>query len=157
MTTSIDTVKSLRRALDPSDGAANLRVLADGTALSEGFHVTEISVADIQSLDCGGRRLAWKESTIQVLDSGTGRPMTIATLRTILEKAEATLPGLTNLPLAIDADPNGAGLRRYSVAGVEAGPDGVTVALISRSAVCKPVVEAAQKGLPGCRSVGCCA
>lgn len=157
MAFAIVTVKDLSEALRTSPGEAPLRLIAEGRALEPGFHVTEVSKANIDSIDCCGRRLAWSEAAIQILDSGTGQPMRIATLRGILSKAEATLGGLGGLPIMVDADPGGVGLRRYGIAAIDPAPGEVTVSLAPQHAVCKPAAGATQVGSPDCRSVGCCA
>lgn len=157
MASSIETVKDLSAALETCPSAVALRVLVDGQSLEPGFHVTEVSKAEVKSLDCGGRQLAWSEAAIQVLDSGTGRPMTIGTLRGILTKAQGALEGLAGLPLMVDADPGGVGIRRYTIAAIQPEADTVTVSLTPQYATCKPVVEAEKAGLPSCRSVACCA
>lgn len=157
MASSIATVKELCAALDRGQGAASLRVTADGRDLASGFHVTEIQMADVNSLDCGGRHLAWSEAAVQILDSGTGRPMEVGTLRAILGKAQDVLPGIGALPLRVDADPGGTGLRRYQIADVKIGGGAVTLSLQPDHAACKPAVESKAAGLPNCRSVGCCA
>lgn len=157
MTAPQATVKTLTGALASTAPDTPVTVEADGTRLGDGFHVTEISRARIDSLDCGGRQLAWTEAAIQILDSGTGRPMSAGTLKGILGKATRTLPDLADLPLSVDANTGNAGLRRYRLAGVVPVDGAVLLSLTPAQAQCKPLAEALAAGLDDCRAVGCCA
>lgn len=157
MTTHPLTVKALAVELDRMAPDLPLAITAGGTALADGFHVTEIGHARVDSLDCGGRRLSWEEAVIQILDSGTGRPMTVATLRGIVGQALSALPGMADLDLRIEANTGNAGLRRYSLAGTVAAEGVARMTLTPVQAHCKPLVEAVAAGHGDCRQVGCCA
>ena len=157
MTAPQATVKTLAAALAPIPPDAPVVVDAGGTRLGAGFHLTEIARARIDSLDCGGRRLTYTEAAIQMLDSGTGRPMSAGTLTGILAKATAALPDLADLPLSIDANTGNAGLRRYHLAAVAPVDGAALLTLAPAQAQCRPVADALAAGLGDCRAVGCCA
>lgn len=151
------TVKALTAALAQAEASAVLRIEAEAMPLAPGFHVTEVGRVRVDSLDCGGRRLSYDEAMIQMLDSGTGRPMRVGTLLGILNRTLGALPEVAEAPLGVEANPGMAGLRRFDLVGVDVAEGTVSLTLTARQAVCRPILEAARAGLGDYREVGCCA
>lgn len=141
------------RIASTSDGA--VRFIGDDFALRPGYHVTEIKLATIRSIDCGGGTDRWDEAVIELLDgpdderTGAREHMPAAKLAAISRAA------VRHVPAAADATPVfefGVGaLRRYRVAAVERGEGGdVTVRLAPLTARCKAFdrVVGRQDGVP---------
>ena len=125
---------------------------ADGRDIGPGYHITELKLADIHSIDCGGRQARWQEAQLQLLDGQDGERLTVGKVRGILEQSRAALPGLGAVPLSVEFAHGNRGLQRFTLGAPDAGPDRVGLPLINVAAQCKPAVET------GCCGAGsaCC-
>jgi hypothetical protein len=53
---------------------ARLVLHAEGTAIRPEYHVTEIELAQVRSLDCGKGEAQWDETLVQLLDGPATAP-----------------------------------------------------------------------------------
>lgn len=122
----------------------------DGGPIGDGFHVTEFKSARIQSIDCGGRRDAWTEATMQLLDGHGGKPMAVGRFLKILDQSIRAIPDLPGSPLRVEFGPKNESLGVYRIAGIAAQVDRVTLRLGPESAVCKPLADARRNAAQAC-------
>ncbi len=119
-----------------------------------GFHLTEIKLAGITSLDCGANRRDWREVSLQMLDANGGAPMTAGKLAGILRKGVAALPQITDLPVSIEFSPGNSGLQTLHIDDVRQEDEQAVVSLSPARALCKPAAEAPMQ--PSLATTGCC-
>ncbi|MGL4528702.1 MAG: DUF6428 family protein, partial [Aestuariivirga sp.] len=93
----IDSLSKLRAALQPH-AELPLVFIYDDRRIAPGYHVTEVKVARLSSLDCGANPESWSETVIQLWDvNATARAhMKTAKFLGILEQVERRV--------ALDAD-----------------------------------------------------
>lgn len=132
-------------------GATAIFTTPDGE-IGRGYHLTEIKRAAIEALDCGGRTDRWTEVVLQLLDGDVGRPMTVGTLKGILERGRHTLEGLDGARLQVEFAHANQGLSRHTIAGIASDPGQTTIALQPERAACKPIAEV----LAGAGAERCC-
>jgi hypothetical protein len=70
---------------------------AENTRIRPSFHITEIKLAPITSVDCGGKMNAWTEVIVQIWEpeaegSAVDTPMKVAKALSIIELVERSLP-----------------------------------------------------------------
>lgn len=140
------TLSALLACLETVSADAPVVFQTEAAEIRGGYHVTELRHARIDGVDCGGRRAAWREASIEILDGDLppAYRMTARKLTSILQKSLATLPDLGDAPLHIAWAPGNTGLSRYAIRAVAETEAGVEIALTASRAVCKPA------------STGCC-
>ena len=128
-----------------------------------GFHVTELKLAAIQSIDCGGRMADWTETHLQLLDGQSGRHMSLQKFKSIANHSAKKLPGLADAPVYVEYAPGNDGLPRYTIGAVMAEPNRVVILLHEDGAKCKPAEDRkagvsmqACCGEPMTQTAGCC-
>ncbi|MEO0387792.1 MAG: DUF6428 family protein [Pseudomonadota bacterium] len=129
---------SLMRAVPDSD-ALVVPILGDA-GLAPGFHITEVSRATLDSVDCGGRRTTRQEVRVQLL-AGTGRALTARRFRQILGLTVDALPGIGALDVVFEAAPNGGAAALWTLTAVRAMAGGLHLDLAPRAPVCRPRLE----------------
>ena len=70
------------------------------------YHITEIKNVTIESVDCGGKTNAWKETTVQLLENpleiGKGSYMTATKAIEIFDRVDSIKPLLLNTEIKIE-------------------------------------------------------
>ena len=152
------TLGSLRTALETSDNGSSLIFATNDGPIGAGYHVTELKLADIRSIDCGARQSAWTEATLQLLDGHGGGHMTVGTFRGIADKSLGALPGLSHAPLSVEFAPGNNGLRLYQIEAVDNEDSATVVRLKDLTALCKPAHAVKSDGSSCCgpESAACC-
>lgn len=117
--------------------------------------MTELKLADIRGIDCGGRQDAWQEAVLQLLDGCGRQHMAVGKLRGILAKSSAALPGLGDAPLHVEFAHGNTALQRYELGAPSLTDGRVVVPLTRGAAQCKPLVAAMSVNTPA--ATGCCA
>lgn len=107
--------------------------------IGAGYHLTELKLAQINSIDCGGNLNDWTETQLQVLDGQIGAHLQVGKITEILQRSAKALPGLMEARLSIETAPGNQGLGRYSIGSVQVSDDRVLVDLSADRATCKPV------------------
>ena len=132
---------------------------ADGPA-GPGYHVTELKLSRVESIDCGARVSEWAEAALQVLDGEVGTPMTVGKLGGILAQSVRRVDGLGPAPLRVEFAHGNRGLRIWDLAGPELVGERVVLRLSEGGALCKPAAEMAAAGAACCTggrgAAACC-
>ena len=126
----------------------------DRGEISGGYHVTELKLADVRSIDCGARQSSWQELSIQLLDGGSGEHMAVGKFRNILSQSIKLVDGLGQAPMQVEFAHGNAGTQLFKPSEPQLHGDKVIVHLMDVRAVCKPSLDAAsqQDG----DALGCC-
>lgn len=122
---------------------AELRIEVEGRVIRRGLHVTEVRRTSTSAIDCGSGRREWEEVGIELLRLGAA-PMKGATLAGLLRRSADALGLEPGLPLAVEASPDGRGIRRHRVGVIEADEDGLRIRLEPMHPACRPL------GVAGC-------
>ena len=106
--------------------------------VNSGFHITEVKLATISSLDCGRAQQEWQEIIVQVMDipNSSDAPLTVGKLANILaESLPATLSPQASFTVELS---NGdEAIRLYEVSATYTRGDDFVVKLSQRRATCK--------------------
>jgi len=128
-----------------------------------GYHITELKLASIQSIDCGGRMANWTETHLQLLDGQSGRHMSVQKFASIANHSAKKLPGLADAPIYVEYAPGNDGLRRYLIGSIMSEPARVVISLRQDGAKCKPAEDQMASanmqaccGEPVTQTGGCC-
>ncbi|MEM9146246.1 MAG: DUF6428 family protein [Pseudomonadota bacterium] len=135
----------------------------DAGPIGAGYHVTELKLARISSIDCVGRTDAWTEVALQLLDGQGASHMAVGKFTRILEQSTRRVECLGTSPLRIEFAHGNDGLRIYEPSAPELINGAVSLRLRSIHAQCKPATAmstAAQTDAPracsGPGANGCC-
>lgn len=137
------TPSAVLAALSPAEPSAPLIFRTAKGEIFGGYHVTELKLADIRSIDCLARQSQWREATLQLLDGRGGDPMTVGRFRRILEQSARGLDGLSEAPLQVEFAHGNDGVRLYSMQVPALEAERVVIDLADLRAQCKPAEEAA--------------
>ena len=137
------TPQDLIAQLDTVSQDAPLIFVSENGPINAGYHVTEVKLASVQSLDCGARRSSWNEVVIQLLDGSGQDYMTVGKFTGILKKATSKLEGLDHAALKFEFSNDNKGLRILEPGHPVAAGSAVSLPLGDINAACKPMVEAA--------------
>ena len=141
MTTAPATLSDLLGSLAGAHPDLPAVFRADGAEIGAGYHVTELKLADISSIDCIGRQSRFAEAQMQLLDGQDGETLTVGKISTILNRSMAALPGLGDAPLSIEFAHGNRGLARYRLGAPEISDRRVRLPLVADRARCKPATE----------------
>ncbi len=125
---------------------------AVGDDVGRGYHLTELRLARISSIDCGGVTDAWDEAQMQVLDAPGDTAMSAGKMTAILSRSAAEIDGLAAAPLKVEFSPGNEGLGRYQLGTPRSAAGVVTIPLTPMSPECKVMTRAFAK--PAARE--CC-
>lgn len=156
MTTLPATLSDLALALDACPPDLPVKLRTQSGVIGAGYHVTELKLAQIQSIDCAGRLSTWEESLIQVLDAEDGDPLVAGKVAAILRRSAAALPDLADAPMAYELSPGNLGLARYHLTGLSMDGDSLLLDLGSDRAQCKPATDMACQAPEPAAARGCC-
>lgn len=126
---------------DAPDESALVFATAQGD-IGAGYHVTELRLAEVTGIDCGGVVSHWGEATLQLLDGGGRAHMQVGKFRSIAQRSIAKVAGLGSAPLRVEFAHGNAGLGLYGIGEVVMAAARSTVTLAPDRALCKPAVRA---------------
>ena len=135
---------------------------AEGDAVGRGYHLTELRLARISSIDCGGVADAWDEAQMQVLDAPGDTAMSAGKMAAILDRSAAEIEGLAHAPLNVEFSPGNQGLGRYRLGAPRLADGAVTLPLTAIGPECKALTRAFAKpaaavcGAPVKAAAACC-
>ncbi|MDD9924131.1 MAG: DUF6428 family protein [Boseongicola sp.] len=135
------------------DGDQPLIFSSDGKDAAPGYHLTEVKLASVSSLDCGGRRHQWSEARLQVLDGRGEQYMSVNKFRSIIARALEGLDGLRFADVHVEFAHGNLGLMLHSMGKPYEKGAGVVVPLEPISAQCKPAFDLA---LDSDATTSCC-
>ncbi len=150
MTMASDMIAELA-ALDPD---LPLGFASEAGEIGGGYHITELKLAQIRSIDCGGRESQWVEAQLQLLDGSGGAWITAGKVAAILRRCVGALPDLADAPLSVEFAHGNRGLSRYTAGGLEMRDGRAVVPLVSSAAQCKPAVDMGT--FAAASDAGCC-
>lgn len=81
-----------------------------------GYHVTELKLAEINSIDCAARQSRWRELTLQLLDGAGGAHMPARKLQGILAQSARHLDGVGHTPMRVEFAHDNSGMRIHQLA-----------------------------------------
>ena len=148
------TLNSLLNALESEAADVAAVFTTKSGEIGEGYHVTELKLADIQSIDCAGRIDNWQETQLQLLDGNSGNHISVKKFSGIVRASISKIPELADAPLSVEFSPNNEGLQRYEIERVSAESGRVLIELSQGKATCKPAAVTISK--PEVKT-GCCA
>ncbi|CTQ56045.1 hypothetical protein LP7551_04602 [Roseibium album] len=120
--------------------------------IGSGYHVTELKLSRITSIDCGARVDEWVEAALQLLDGKGREHMPVGKFAGIVAQSIGKVPGLRNSPMHVEFSHNNKGMRIYEVGEPDFNDGRVTVSLSEERAHCKPALEYAAKN----EGAACC-
>ena len=115
-----------------------------------GYHVTELKLADVQSIDCMARQSSWREAQVQILDGHGGTHMAAGQLHKIIAQSLKAVPDLADVPFSIEFSPENQGLSRYSLGAPFTANGKLSIPLESGKATCKPAADMAKGNTTNC-------
>ena len=118
---------------------------AEGDEIGRGYHLTELRLARISSIDCGGVMDARDEAQMQVLDAPGDAAMSAGKMAAILSRSAAEIDGLATAPLNVEFSPGNEGLGRYRLGAPRVGQGVVTLTLSAMGPECKAMTRAFAK------------
>ena len=122
--------------------------------IGAGYHVTELKLADIVSIDCGAQTERWSEATLQLLDGHGDADMPVGKFRAIVGQSMASVEGLGVSPLHVEFAHGNAGLQIFEIAEAVISDDNIALSLVPLRAVCKPAKRMAGVGAECCGATG---
>ncbi|MFD2251884.1 hypothetical protein FHS82_002308 [Pseudochelatococcus lubricantis] len=154
---------ALLTALEPHAGKA-LVIDYGGRRIRPGYHVTEVKAGSFVTLDCGVNPASWRETILQVEDSGAegGRDyLSVGKFRGILDQVARRVALDPDARLTFEVGPPGAAMQVFDVDALHLEAGHVVLRLTARSAICKPRHRAQQAATACCSprttAGACCA
>ena len=111
--TGLTSANDLTSYLKGRNASDQVLFEVEGDQVGRGYHLTELRVAKINSIDCGGVADAWDEAQVQVLDAPGQEAMSAGKMTAILPRSVAEIDGLADAPLNVEFSPGNQGLGRY--------------------------------------------
>lgn len=106
--------------------------------IGEGYHVTELKLAQISSIDCGAHTDAWTETTLQLLDGGGKSHMPVGKFTDIVKQSIRRIEHLGDSALRVEFAHGNDGLRIFEPTLPRLIDGRVVLELHSIHAQCKP-------------------
>lgn len=115
-----------------------------------GYHVTEVKAVTIESMDCGGKANAWRETVIQLMD-GTAEEarqgfMTTQKFLGIYDRVAAHIPVHADAEVRFEYGNVTQPAMQYHLSGVEVQPERVLVNLRQPGVTCKASGASSSQG-----------
>lgn len=151
---NLDDLIEAARALP--EGAPLIFSTPDGP-ISEGYHVTELKLAHINSIDCAAQLDAWTEATLQILDGHGRTHLPVGKFIRILDQSVHSIKGLGSSPLRIEFAHDNNGMQIFEPT-VPLYADGVVqLEMKPIHAQCKPamITRSGQRKISTVEE-GCC-
>lgn len=114
--------------------------------IGAGYHVTELKLAQIVSIDCAAQTERWSEATLQLLDGHGDAHMAVGKFRAIVGQSIKTVEGLGGSPMRVEFAHGNAGLQIFEMSKPEVSDSAVTLSLVPVRAHCKPALRTAGAG-----------
>ncbi|MBM9545492.1 hypothetical protein JWG40_00565 [Leptospira sp. 201903074] len=112
------------------------------------YHITEFKLANIQSVDCGGKSDSWSEIILQVLEPKVEKDtesMTLAKVNSIIKKVTNSMNIPEEATLRIEFGNEDTAMRQYFVSEMKPQENSLLIHLKDGKTECKASVSC---GLP---------
>ncbi|GAB2183839.1 DUF6428 family protein [Roseibium sp. LAB1] len=146
------TLNDLLDLLDALPTEAPLVFSTDAGPIGDGYHVTELKLVQVDSIDCGARRSNWTECVVQLLDGEGDGHMSVGKFSAIARQSSHKINGLADHELQVEFAPRNSGLRVFQPLVPELLNGTVALFLKEARAHCKPALER----VPSLGTIGCC-
>ncbi len=113
--------------------------------INGGYHVTELKLAQVKSIDCAARRGEWSEAMLQLLDGDGGAHMSVGKFTAIVGQSVKTLDGLGDVGARVEYARGNAGMHAYDISAPALKGESVEISLAEVTAVCKPAQDLSMK------------
>ncbi|TGK81331.1 hypothetical protein EHQ24_08380 [Leptospira noumeaensis] len=123
-------------------------VYSENKTIFPNYHITEFKLANIQSVDCGGKLDSWTEIILQVLEPIEGKDtesMTLGKVNSILEKVNGSMKIPNDAILRIEFGNTETAMRQYFVSEMRTTEKSFSIHLKDGKTECKASVSC---GLP---------
>jgi hypothetical protein len=113
----------------------------EGKLIEPTYHITEIKMAEITSVDCGGNISGWKETIVQFVEYEKGlsiKPMQISKALSIIQLVESKILIDPESTVKIEFGNNQKTVSQMIPESLEVQGDELTIRLVSDSTGCKP-------------------
>ena len=135
------TLNDILKILEAVSANAPVIFTTEQGEIGGGYHITELKLASVNSIDCGGRLSNWTEASVELLD-GTGEThMAAGKWRAILSQSVKKVAGLGDADLHIEFGIQNIELRKYKVTAPKISSARIEFHLSDQRALCKPVIE----------------
>jgi hypothetical protein len=135
------TLTELTEALAAAPADAPLIFEAPTVRSAPGYHVTELKLAEVSAIDCGGRQDSWREATLQILDGQGGAHMPVGKFLSIARRSAAAMDGLGAHPLRVEFAAGNARLELFEPQAPRLEEGAVVIPLGAQRATCKPAAS----------------
>ncbi|WP_018997398.1 DUF6428 family protein [Hirschia maritima] len=143
------TLKKLKDELSSLPPESPVIFYTDTDKIDGNYHVTELKLARIDSIDCVGRRSDREEAFLQLLDGHGGDYMTNAKFSGILEQSINSVKRLGDAPVFAEFGAKNSILSIYHIAEPELQNDQILIHLVSTRSKCRPLEDAiCQNSIP---------
>ena len=132
------TLNELTADLYRFPAEAALLFETDSGPIGAGYHVTELKLSEVTSIDCGGTLSSWRETALQLLDGSGDRPMQVGKFLAIADKSSKAIPGLGSCPLRVEFSHGNTGKQIFQPGSATLLNGIVSVPLLGDPATCKP-------------------
>lgn len=131
-------------ALERQQAVGLVFELPDGHRVAPGYHVTEVTHASFQSMDCGGRQHAWRQTIVQLKGpSRRDEPlfMPVSKFLVIYRRVAASVPVREEDELRIEYADSERPAVAYKIGGFSEEPGALVVRLAAPGVSCKPQAQ----------------
>lgn len=115
-----------------------------------GYHVTEVKAVTIESMDCGGKANAWRETVIQLMDGSPAEAqqgfMTTQKFLSIYDRVVAKVPVHAEAEVRFEYGNVVTPAMQFHVASVDVQPERVVVDLRHPGVMCKASGASSSEG-----------
>ena len=134
--TSLDFLSALKSVKDQSSSL--IFHMADG-AVAPGYHVTEVKSAQVHSMDCGGQRTSWHETTLQLWSPSKSSEgyMNVGKFLSIYNRVSSSLPLTDISQMRVEYGEPGQAALSYLVTTIHQTDAGIKVQLVAPGVTCK--------------------
>ena len=109
--------------------------------IGPGYHVTEVKAVTVESMDCGGKANAWRETVIQLMDGSgedaAGGFMTTRKFLTIYDRVTNQIPVRAEAEARFEYGNAAVPAMQYHVSHLELQPERLIVHLQTPGVQCK--------------------
>ncbi len=115
-------------------------IYGENKTIFPNYHITEFKLANIQSVDCGGKSDSWTEIILQVLEPKEGKDtesMTLGKVNSILEKVNGSMQIPNEAILRIEFGNAESAMRQYFVSEMHTNGKSFSIHLKDGKTECK--------------------
>lgn len=120
------------------------------TLVPAGYHVTEVKAVTIESMDCGGKANAWKETVVQLMDGTPDEAregfMTTQKFLSIYDRVAARIPVHADAEIRFEYGNVDNPAMQYHLVNVEVQRERVVVELARPGVTCKATGASSSAG-----------